>query len=170
MKQKRVFVTCGLPGSGKSSYVCNQIVKHGGIWISRDNIRFSLLKEDDDYFEKEIEVFEEFIRQIQEAIDSDSFEDVYIDATHLNKGSRDKLLSRLDMSNVEFKAWLVFNVPPSICKARNAKREGRAYVPEGTIDRMSAGFKWPSIREWHFNERWIIDYEGRRERIDLCNI
>ena len=39
MKQKRVFLICGIPGSGKSTWVRERIAKYGGHHISRDEIR-----------------------------------------------------------------------------------------------------------------------------------
>ena len=38
MKQKRVFLMCGAPGSGKSTFARKRIAKYGGYHISRDEI------------------------------------------------------------------------------------------------------------------------------------
>ena len=38
MKQKRVFLMCGVPGSGKSTWVRQRIGTYGGYHISRDEI------------------------------------------------------------------------------------------------------------------------------------
>ena len=70
MKQKRLFLLSGIPGSGKSTWVKNQIEAKGGIWISRDTIRFSVVKEDEEYFGREDEVFATFISTIQEQINN----------------------------------------------------------------------------------------------------
>ena len=90
----------GLPGSGKSTWIQQQLSKKGGFWASRDAVRFSMVAEDEPYFERETEVFNEWIRQICEALNNPLIEDIYIDATHLNDKSRNKTLSRLPKENI----------------------------------------------------------------------
>jgi len=50
-----VYIMCGCPGSGKTTWLKDH-VKPGSAIISRDAIRFSLLKEGEDYFSHEEEV------------------------------------------------------------------------------------------------------------------
>ena len=45
MKQKRVFLMCGAPGSGNPTFARKRIAKYGGYHISRDEIRFAILDE-----------------------------------------------------------------------------------------------------------------------------
>ena len=68
MKLKKVWLMCGIPGSGKSTWIKKRLMENGGIWISRDEVRFSMVKEDEDYFSKECEVFDKFISNICEAL------------------------------------------------------------------------------------------------------
>ena len=61
---KRVYVMCGIPGSGKST-LAKQLaaeVKCSVNIVSRDQIRFSMISENEPYFSKEKEVFKEFSR------------------------------------------------------------------------------------------------------------
>ena len=127
----------GTPGSGKSTWVTNRIAECGGVRISRDEIRFSMVAEDEEYFSKENEVFFAFISAIQSAIyDVDGPQDIYIDATHVNEKGRQKVLSQLDFDNVNEITVVVRDVPFEITAARIAGREGRTFVPLSALRRM----------------------------------
>lgn len=145
----------GIPASGKTSFINKQINEHGGIHISRDAVRFALLKPTDNYFELENEVFEVFVKKVQEAIDSE-IEDVYIDATHISYGSRKKILNRLNLDNANEIIMLYFDVAVDVAIARNASRTGRSLVPESAILNMAKGLTKPysteRIRVWTINE------------------
>ena len=95
MKHKKVWLLSGIPGSGKTSWAKKQIKKHGGVHCSRDEIRFSLLKDDEDYFAHEDEVVALWLEKITNAINNPKVEDIYIDATHLTEKSRAKVLNEL---------------------------------------------------------------------------
>ena len=63
MKQKKVYLTVGIPASGKSTFIRNRINQYGGVCISRDEVRFSMLKDGEEYAyvtlrERSITVFE----------------------------------------------------------------------------------------------------------------
>lgn len=143
MKSKRVFLVSGLPGSGKSTWIQEQILKKGGIWCSRDAVRFSMVREDEPYFEHEDEVFNAWIAQICDALSNPLVEDIYVDATHLNDRSREKTLSRLPKGNIDKIVNVVFDVPIEVCLERNQQRTGRAVVPDGVIQNMAKSFKLP---------------------------
>ena len=153
----------GIPASGKTSFINKQINEHGGIHISRDVVRFALLKPTDNYFELENEVFEVFVKKVQEAIDGE-IEDVYIDATHISYGSRKKILNRLNLDNVNEIIMLYFDVAADVAIARNASRTGRSLVPESAILNMAKSLTKPFS-----NERirvWTIDENGEVVNIE----
>lgn len=133
---KRLWITIGIPGCGKTTWVKNKIKEIGGVHISRDQIRFSFLTEDDEYFDKETLVFNQFIEEINNALSDSVCENIFVDATHLTEGSRSKLLSRIDKAKVDETIWVNFEVPLEIALKRNEKRTGRAFVPRGQIRRM----------------------------------
>ena len=144
MKSKRVWLLSGLPGSGKSTWVKKQLETKGGFWASRDAVRFSMVAEDESYFERETEVFNEWIRQICEALSNPMIEDIYVDATHLNDRSRNKTLSRLPKENIREITNVVFAIPIETCLERNRQRTGRAVVPDEVILNMAKSFKTPA--------------------------
>lgn len=159
MKQKRVFLICGIPGSGKSTWVRERIAKYGGHHISRDEIRFELLdKHGGDYFAHETTVVSTFRNRINELMASDEeCMDIYIDATHLTRAARQSVLSNTNVKDGYMIAvW--FDVPLELCLARNDKREGRARVPRQTIEDMFRRYSKPSKRD--FDEVWRVDAEG----------
>ena len=80
MKQKNLWLLAGCPGSGKSYWVARQ---PNATVVSRDAIRFSLLKDGDEYFSKEKEVKKEFLRQIQEALENGD-ENIYVEKVTFN--------------------------------------------------------------------------------------
>lgn len=163
MKQKNVFLMCGVPGSGKTTWVKNQLAMSnvGGVHISRDEVRFSMIGEDEDYFAREDEVFSAFCSKIQEALeDVDGPANIYIDATHLNKRSRDKVLRRVHKDNIEELNCVCFDVPLAVCISRNNLRAGRSRVPETAIYNMYQSYRLPDKEIENFDHIIIIDENG----------
>lgn len=144
MKQKKVWLLSGLPGSGKSTWARQKIAENGGVWCSRDEVRFSIVKENEEYFSHEDEVFNTWIKQINKVLENPEVEDVYIDATHLNDKSRNKVLNRLTKNtDIEKIINVLFLTPLETCLERNKQRSGRAVVPEEVIRNMAKTFQIP---------------------------
>ena len=146
-----LYILCGPSGSGKSTWAHNFILESDRLgndvrYVSRDEIRFSLLKEGEDYFSHEKEVFKRFANTLRHTL-IDGF-DVVADATHLNEFARRKLTQAIDMyyDNYEI-VYIVFNVDADICVERNKNREGRANVPENVIRNMCRDFRAPTLEE-----------------------
>jgi len=145
-----IYVLCGIPGVGKSTW--SQVVKKEAktIIISRDEIRFSLVREDEDYFSKEDDVFNLFIIAIKKAIISNDNINIIIDATHLNPKSRAKLLNRVGRELLAKHNIIAVEFPNDLELAliqNELRKGGRAYVPRGVIRRMSEQFIPPTLEE-----------------------
>lgn len=55
-----LYILSGCPGSGKSTWAKSHINPYFDKYVSRDDIRFSLVKENEEYFSKEKEVYRLF--------------------------------------------------------------------------------------------------------------
>ena len=92
---KELYLLMGISGSGKSTWARDFQSKFSdSIVISRDAVRFSLVKENEAYFAKEKKVFKTFAHLACEAIKAE-INNVILDATHLNFSSRQKILNAI---------------------------------------------------------------------------
>lgn len=164
MKRKKVYLLSGIPASGKSS-LARKNSEPGVDWVSRDNIRFSLIKDNDNYFAKEDEVFRKFIQKINKSLESESVHTIYIDATHLNEKSRSKTVRRIDMDNVEEMNCIYFTTPFDVCLERNSLRPGRQCVPESAMYSMKNSFSIPTYAEG-FDYIYTADENGEVKKVD----
>lgn len=149
MKKNKLYVMAGCPGSGKSTYAKSHFPD--ALYVSRDEIRFSMVSEDEEYFSKEDEVFQAFIDKINEGLRQSL--DVVADATHLNNVSRYKLLYSLDLNRNKTELEIVYLHPPlEVCIERNEKRKGtRSYVPVDVLKKMYYSFKAPFFTDGMFD-------------------
>ena len=159
MKQKTVFLLCGIPASGKSTWARAHMTPTTE-WISRDKVRFSIVREDEEYFSHEDEVFDTFIAYINQTLENPEVDTIFIDATHISKGARRKVLSRIHKQNITELNCVWFDVSLDTCLARNHLRTGRERVPETAIENMYKSKTYPSKTEEGFNTILIIDENG----------
>ena len=152
-----LYVMVGCPGSGKSYYLDKNVDKDNALIVSRDEIRFSLLSDNDDYFAKERKVFKKFRNKIQEGLDSGR--DVYADATHINGISRLKLLNSLNLDNINI-IPIVVKSSLDNCIERNSKREGRARIPEDALISSYNKFVDPKEDNWGYTYSDIVYING----------
>ena len=148
MKNK-LYVMSGCPGSGKTTYAKTHF-PHAW-YVSRDEIRFNMVAEDEEYFSKEKEVFQAFVDKINEGLRQSL--DVVADATHLNNASRCKLLYNLDLDRNKTQVEIIYLQPPlKVCIERNEKRKGtRSYVPVDALKNMYYSFKAPFFTDGIFD-------------------
>ena len=166
MKQHILYLMSGCPGSGKSTWAAKN-VGPGDVIISRDQIRFDMLNDGEAYFCKENAVFKEFVHMIQDNLNNDRVRNVFCDATHITKASRDKLLNALDLSNVE--QVIVIVVRPSLTETlrRNDERDGLVRVPRSVVRRMWMQFERPEEDEGRIFDTYYAEVPD--EQKDLAD-
>jgi predicted kinase len=162
--KRKLYLMMGCPGSGKSTYLKTRFSQLPIAVISRDEIRFSMVKEDEEYFSRENEVYAEFIRQIKDALDFNA--EVFADATHLNETSRAKTLRALGESIKDVEVNVIWvRVPVEIALSQNENRIGtRSYVPKSVIRRMHSQITRPT-KEEGFDHIYIFE-NGREKEIE----
>jgi predicted kinase len=148
MPKPTLIITVGIPGSGKSTFCKNKFpqIKRE----SRDEYRFKLISNKDEYFSKETQVFENWSTAIANNLKNGI--DCIADATHLTFKSRAKLINALKNKGVNTSMYsiviLYFTTPLGICLERNETREGLAFVPEKVIIDMKGCLEEPNEKEF----------------------
>lgn len=142
----------GAPGSGKSTFIKNHLALTDK-YVSRDEIRFSMVSETEEYFSKEKEVFKEYVKRINEGLQN---YDVFADATHITVASRNKLLRAITTKPTSIEViWI--KTPLDMALERNEMRKGtRAYVPVSAIRRMYHQTEKPEFEEG-FSKIYIVE-------------
>lgn len=163
---KSLYIMCGPAGAGKTTYVREHATPGVSAHISRDKVRFSMVGEDEKYFSKEVEVYAEFCRQINAALDAPWVEEVWADATHLTASARKKLLCNLKHKIEDLWIYVVVIMPDvETCIKQNNLRSGRANVPETVIRNMHASYQDP----WDDGVAYEEVYDEVRRNEYLCN-
>ncbi len=134
----RVVVLVGLPGSGKSTWVCGQ----GRGVLSSDHMRELLADDatDQSIHARAFETLQYLLRQRLEL----GRPITYVDATHLTPGERAPYVVLAREAGAEIEA-VFFDVPLAVCQARNAARE--RVVPAAALQVMSKKLRPPQLAE-----------------------
>lgn len=159
-----LYIMVGILGSGKS-YIANILAEEAnGIVVSRDEIRFKYLEDNEEYFHHEKKVFKEYVNTIQKYLDEGGT--VIADATHLNAPSRIKLLDNLYFTKEDYVVPIVIKTPFIVCSERNAQRTGRSRVPDDVLKGMYDSFTDPAedpvyIRPQYYDVLYIEEKENK---------
>ena len=151
---KEIYLMVGIPGSGKSTY-CEKLMKDfeeqgkSVTYISRDAHRKALTggATGSTYFDKEEEVFLNYAKSINDAIRKGE-EKVLIDATHISRSSRNKILKLLNNENEYTLVVVAFDLPLEVVIERNEQRTGFERVPRLAIESMRRRFEAPTAEEF----------------------
>ena len=162
---KNFYVLCGIAGSGKSTWINNHLAAFKGYTkvVSRDDIRFMIVNEDEEYFSREKQVFKKFIEELKNGLEN--YDNVIADATHLNLASRTKLLRNLTSSLKDANVYaIVIDTPVKTCLKQNATRRGRRFVPEDQIIAMGKRLTIPTFEEG-FDKIFIYNPKDKTYKI-----
>ena len=158
-----IYLMCGCPGAGKSTFLKNRIKTKSSVIISRDKIRFSIVEPNEAYFSHEDEVLNIFWNEINKALLEN--ENVFIDQTSLTPRARKWLLQHINGYTHANLIWIDENL--ETCLKRNENRKGtRSYVPPDTICRMYNQFIEPSLEEGFYrifkynSQTNVLTYKG----------
>ncbi|MEG0153389.1 MAG: ATP-binding protein [Cellulosilyticaceae bacterium] len=146
-QNRKLYIMVGIPASGKSTWARAQ-VSNRGAYVSRDFERYRLLKDSDEYFSKEKQVYRNFVNEIKKGLEN--YEEIYVDATHINKPSRNKIMNSLrgicNGYNVEYIA-VYRDTPFETCLERNSNREGRTKIPYDQMESINRFKSKPKVEE-----------------------
>lgn len=160
--KKKLYILSGVPGCGKSTWARKMVENDNSIEIvSRDKIRFSMVKEENGYFSQEDKVFNRYVEDIILSLLNLMNTATIADATQVNAISRAKLVMAIqkrwpDFENEVDIIIVYFHVPFETCVARNNTRTGRECVPMDAMKRMNRQHELPAIEYKNHVATYIV--------------
>lgn len=168
----KLFILCGLPGSGKSTFALNR--KQGNInffeneqipnsklinIVNRDMIRYKVCGNDvtkENLFARESLVRNIYFKEIR--LSCFKYLETYCDATQIDVSSRRRILNYVNdliTTNKVSPYAIYFNTSIEECIERDKTRTGLSLVGEKEIRDMAARLVIPKVEEG-FKEVYII--------------
>lgn len=145
-----LIMMCGIPGCGKSTYGRKLVEMHKDWeYISRDEIRFQYVADQEHYYDHEYEVYKEFCNRIDMYLMEDKT--VIADATHLSKGSRSKLINNLTVKPDKVTVIVMVTDFETCLNRVHSREEAITIVPDKTMYSMKHHYRKPDPRF----EDWI---------------
>ena len=138
----KITMLCGLPGSGKSTWV-NQNKRENTIILSSDKIREELFGAEEIQGNPK-QVFNLLYKRAEEALEQEK--NVIIDSTNLSRANREKFIKRF-YPLADCLSIIIFLESAEECIERQKKRDRK--VPASVIRRMAQQMEMPT-----FDEGW----------------
>ena len=140
-----LYITVGLPGSGKSTYVKNFIKDKDIEYLSSDSLRAVYGKSEEDQTVTPL-VFGHIKRKVDEFLKDGK--NVLVDATSVNRKERSDYINTAKKYGAKV-VVIVFKMDRQGLIERNKKRgeQGGRVVPTFVIDKMLNKFEEPSYDE-----------------------
>lgn len=127
-----VFMTLGLPASGKTTWAIEHIKNNPGtVRVNKDTLRLMIFN---GQYSKEMEEFVCIVRDIIIDHALGMGYDVVVDDTNFKEDHRKRIKEIADFYGATIEIKHFTDVPLAVCFERNAKRENP--VPEEAIQRM----------------------------------
>lgn len=151
-----VVVTCGLSGSGKSTWV-DQNLKHHRI-ISLDAIRSELTGKVDDQ-SKNGEVMQLAKERLRESLRKN--EDVVWESTGLRRDGRAVVIDLAHAYHASTRI-VAFGTSPEVSKLQNRQRKNA--IPSSVLERQLERLEWPEMTEADRVDSICVDSFSRSQR------
>lgn len=141
---KKVYITIGCAGSGKSSYI-EKHIKENEIWLSSDNIRLEVFGDLTHQTKQDnAKSFDIMFSRLKVFLKDEINTVCYYDATNLSRKKRIHLYNEIKRFNKNNEVIsLMFIVPLQMLFDRNKLREEYKQVPEKVIKNMYKNFQIP---------------------------
>ena len=168
----KLYILVGVPGSGKSSWHCDQEWLHGAAYISTDRYVEEYAKNMGKTYS---EVFNEVMPECVKYMTGDvvhareAERDIVWDQTSTTIASRTR---KFNMLSDYYAIAVVFPTPDRLeLNERLKLRQGKV-IPEDVIDLMIQGFELPTLEEgfdeiwtWKESSRGVMFNQGHRHPI-----
>lgn len=136
-------IMCGLPGSGKSTYLRESTETAKSIILCPDDFRLAITGQQ--YYGPAEDMVWSHVKITARVLLKRGY-DVIIDGTHLTRGSRGSWIRIAKEIGVDV-ACCWKRVTPDVAKQRNKGRSEGQVVPEREMNRMIGSFLEPSVYE-----------------------
>ncbi len=150
MVEKRVYILVGVPCSGKSTWIKDNINEKDFFIASSDRILESISDTENISYEEAFKKYYDFANKLfwqslENAIKYDF--SIVIDRTNLSKKTRKRLLNLIPKNYK--KICVFFDVPEDIINQRLEKRnaEGHKIISQNVIKNMKKYFTKPDLNE-----------------------
>ena len=168
---KKVYITIGCAGSGKSSYI-EKHIKENEIWLSSDNIRLEVFGDLTHQTKQDnTKIFDIMFSRLKVFLKDEINTTCYYDATNLSRKRRIHLYNEIKRFNKDNEVIsLMFIVPLQMLFDRNKLREEYKQVPENVIKNMYKDFQIPkenvdcdimiNVYSKRYKNEFAKEYEG----------